>query len=233
MSFKIFYYIFILYKIHNMKKCPPGVICFENVTIFCIVLILIIFFYFYFNTRHNNLNKSVHATRHSNSTTRQNEIIISQIPSYPYTNLVPPPVPGDVLLDPYVPPLRDERYLIPQLTRVPPGTIPINISTNVGAVDTSYRQVGILNPTNKPNKDNVLPLMGRPVFTNRDMWQYYTIGNQYNSVKLPIIVKGKSGLNEYGVDRLYNGDTVYIEGLNDVYRATIYDNDTIKYLPFI
>ena len=122
---------------------------------------------------------------------------------------------------------------MPQINVIPPGTIPINISTNVGAVDTNYRQVGILNPTNKSNKDNVLPLMGRPVFTNRDKWQYYTIGNQLNSVKLPIIVKGKSGLNEYGVDRLYNGDTIYIEGLNDVYRATIYDNDTIKYLPFI
>jgi hypothetical protein len=138
-----------------------------------------------------------------------------------------------VLLNPYSPPLRDERYLIPQLNIIPPGTVPINVSTNVGAVDTSYRQVGILNPSNKPNKDNVLPLMGRPVFTNRDKWQYYTIGNQHNNIKLPIIVKGKSGLNEYGVDRLYNGDTIYIEGLNDVYRATIYDNDTIKYLPFI
>jgi hypothetical protein len=48
-----------------------------------------------------------------------------------------------------------------------------------------------------------------------------------------VIVKGRSGSNEYGVDRLNNGDTVYIEGINDVYRVTIYDNDTIKYLPFI
>jgi hypothetical protein len=91
----------------------------------------------------------------------------------------------------------------------------------------------MLNPLNKQNKDNLLPLMGRPVFTNRDKWQYYTIGNQYNSIKLPVIVKGRSGSNEYGVDRLNNGDNVYIEGLNDTYRVTIYDNDTIKYLPFL
>ena len=218
-----------------MKKCPPGVICFENVTIFFIGFILIIFFYWYFNV-HNNWNKTVrnsNTARDTTNITRQNEIIISQIPSYPYTNLVPPPIPGDVLLNPYVPPLRDERYLIPQLNLVPPGTIPINVSTNVGAVDTSYRQVGMLNPLNKQNKDNILPLMGRPVFTNRDKWQYYTIGNQFNSIKLPVIVKGRSGSNEYGVDRLNNGDTVYIEGLNDTYRVTVYDNDTIKYLPFI
>jgi len=218
-----------------MKKCPPGVICFENVTIFFIIFILILVFYFYFIAQKNLINR--HTTSNPNSdlrnNTRNNEIIISQIPSYPYTNLIPPPVPGDVLLNPYTPPLRDERYLIPQFNIVPPGAVPINISTNVGAVDTSYRQVGMLNPLNKQNKDNLLPLMGRPVFTNRDKWQYYTIGNQYNSIKLPVIVKGRSGSNEYGVDRLNNGDNVYIEGLNDTYRVTIYDNDTIKYLPFL
>ena len=220
-----------------MKKCPPGVICFENVTIFFIILILILIFYFYFNSHKNYANTNTntnfsHSRNHTNS--RNSEILISQVPNYPYNNIfAPPPVPGDVLLNPYVPPLRDERYLIPQLNLIPPGTIPINISTNVGAVDTSYRQVGMLNPMNKQNKDNLLPLMGRPVFTNRDKWQYYTIGNQFNSIKLPVIVKGRSGSNEYGVDRLMNGDTVYIEGLNDTYRVTIYDNDTIKYLPFI
>lgn len=212
-----------------MKKCPPGVICFENVTIFFIILILFALFYFYLHSQQKSQNSHIH-TYNKN----KEEIVVSQIPNYPYNNIfMPPPVPGDVLLNPYAPPLRDERYLIPQVNFIPAGAVPINVSTNVGSVDTSYRQVGILNPTNKPNKDNVLPLMGRPVFTNRDKWQYYTIGNQHNNIKLPVVVKGKSGLNEYGVDRIYNGDTVYIEGLNDVYRVTIYDNDTIKYLPFI
>ncbi len=210
-----------------MKRCPPGVICIENITIFFIVFIIIVFiFYFY------NLNENHKIKRHTDNT-KINEIVIQQKPNFPYNNLMPPLVPGDVLLNPYSPPLKDERYLIPQVNFIPPGTVPINISTNVGAVDTSYRQMGILNPLNKQNKDNLLPLMGRPVFTNRDKWQYYTIGNQYNSIKLPVIVKGRSGSNEYGVDRLLNGDTVYIEGLNDTYRVTIYDNDTIKYLPFI
>uniref|UniRef100_A0A6C0JEC5 Uncharacterized protein n=1 Tax=viral metagenome TaxID=1070528 RepID=A0A6C0JEC5_9ZZZZ len=222
------------------KKCPPGVICIENITMVFISLFIVIALYFvycYLFKTNNTTNLSVKVSDERKHNRRNGGLIgldfIPQFPNFPYTNLLPPRVPGDVLLNPYSPPLRDERYLIPQLNFVPPGTIPINVSTNVGAVDTSYRQVGILNPSNKPNKDNVLPLMGRPVFTNRDKWQYYTIGNQHNNIKLPIIVKGKSGLNEYGVDRLYNGDTIYIEGLNDVYRATIYDNDTIKYLPFI
>jgi cbb3-type cytochrome oxidase subunit 3 len=216
-----------------MKKCPPGVICLENVTLFFIIFIIIIIWYFYFSAERKQLYNENNNALKTNQINSNREIIITQIPNYPYTNLIPPPVPGDVLLNPYVPPLRDERYLIPQLNVIPPGTIPINISTNVGSVDTSYRQIGMLNPLNRPNKDNILPLMGRPIFTNRDKWQYYTIGNQYNSIKLPVIVKGRSGSNEYGVDRLMNGDTVYIEGLNDTYRVTVYDNDTIKYLPFI
>jgi len=219
-----------------MKKCPPGVICIENITTVFIAIAIVFAIYFIYSFLNNTSYERKYDRdngSHIGPRLRQGVGIIPQFPNFPYRNLLPPPVPGDVLLNPYAPPLSDERYLIPQLNPIPPGTIPINISTNVGAVDTSYRQVGILNPTNKPNKDNVLPLMGRPVFTNRDMWQYYTIGNQHNNIKLPVVVKGKSGLNEYGVNRLFNGDTVYIEGLNDVYRATIYDNDTIKYLPFI
>ena len=130
---------------------------------------------------------------------------------------------ADILRNPYAPPLRDERIFAASV-------VPINVSTNVGAVDTSYRQMGILTPTN--TKGSILPLMGRPVFTNRDKWQYYTMSDQNNSVKLPISRNGKSCTNEYGCDRLFNGDTIYIEGLNEAYRVTIYDNDTIKYLPF-
>jgi hypothetical protein len=148
------------------------------------------------------------------------------IPSWPYTNL-----PSDPLLNPYAPPLRDERYFIPSGTYVPPGAVPINVSTNVGAVDTQYRQLGIMTATN--TKGKIIPLMGRPLFTNRDKWQYYTMSDQNNSMKLPVSRNGKSCTNEYGCDKLYNGDTVFIEGINEPYRITVYDNDTIKYLPFI
>jgi hypothetical protein len=148
------------------------------------------------------------------------------MPSWGYNNL-----PSDPLLNPYVPPLRDERYFIPSRIIIPPKSLPINISTNIGAVDTQYRQLGIMTATN--TKGKIISLMGRPLFTNRDKWQYYTISDQNNNIKLPISRNGKSCTNEYGCDKLYNGDTVYIEGINEPYRITMYDNDTIKYLPFI
>ena len=217
-----------------MKKCPPGVICIENVSMFFVIIcIIIIGFLIYYSIKSNNIvvnNKSsdkiiIKETQRENTPSGW---FGGLIPSWPYNNL-----PNDVLLNPYAPPLRDERYFIPSTTYIPPGSIPINISTNVGAVDTTYRQMGIMTPLNGSSKDNILPLMGRPLFTNRDKWNYYSTSNQHNNVKLPVSRNGRSCTNEYGCDRLFNGDTVYIEGANEPYKVTIYDNDTIKYLPFV
>jgi len=208
-----------------MKKCPPGVICVENVTLLLLFIIIgILVFFIYVNLKDNNSKKI------------SNKIVIDQkqpssgfmtslIPSWPYNNI------EDVLLDPYAPPYKDERYFV----EGPRVKVPINISTNVGAVpqDTNYRQMGIMTPLNGTTKDNILPLMGRPLFTTRDKWQYYTISNQHNNVKLPISFKGRSALTDYGVDQIYSGDTVYVEGYNDAFKVTTYETDTIRYLPFI
>lgn len=212
-----------------MKKCPPGVICVENVTLFLLFIIIgILVFFIYANTKQNiTVNDSDYITI-ENKKENQNGLFSGFLPSWPYNNL-----PQDVLLNPYSAPYKDERYLMPKLTVIPPNTVPINISTNTGAVDTNYRQMGIITPLNGSSKDNILPLMGRPLFTNRDKWQYYTISNQHNNVKLPISFKGRSALNDYGVDQIFSGDTIYVEGYNDAFKTTVYENDTIKYLPFV
>jgi len=217
-----------------MKKCPPGVICVENVSMFFFaVSIFIILFFIY--SRQNIIvnNKPSEKIVVSNNNQRDTSgagvgWFGGLIPSWPYNNLV-----QDPLLNPYAPPLRDERYFLPGLNGIPFGAVPINISTNIGAVDTSYRQVGILTPLNGSSKDNIIPLMGRPLFTNREKWQYYSTSNQNNNVKLPVSRSGRSCTNEYGCDKLYTGDTVYIDGANETYRVTVYDNNVIKYLPFV
>jgi hypothetical protein len=215
-----------------MKKCPPGVICIENYSMFFFIICLLIIAYLIYNSiRGQNItvnNKSSEKIVIKDTQRENQGWFGGLIPSWPYTNL-----PSDPLLNPYAPPLRDERYFIPGFNGVPIGAVPINISTNIGAVDTSYRQLGILAPSNGSSKNSVIPLMGRPLFTNRDKWQYYSTSNQHNNVKLPVSRSGRSCTNEYGCDKLYNGDTVYIEGSNEVYRVTMYDNDTIKYLPFV
>jgi len=212
------------------RKCPPGVICLENATmLFLLIIIGVVFYFIYKSVNHQSKPQRIIINQEQKSTTRDpNESYFGFFtrPNYGYNNL-----PGDVLMNPYVPPLSDERYLVPNRTYVPPGTVPINVSTNVGAVDTNYRQMGLLTPLNGSGK--ILPLMGRPLFTNRNKWQYYTMSDQNNSVKLPIVRSGRSCTNEYGCDELYNGDSVYVEGYNQAFKITIYDNDTIKYIPFI
>jgi hypothetical protein len=215
-----------------MKKCPPGVICIENYSMFFfIICIVIIVYLIYSNINNQNIivNNKPSEKIIIKDTQRENTGWFGGFfPSWPYNNL-----PEDPLINPYNPPLRDERYFIPGFNNIPLGAVPINVSTNVGAVDTSYRQVGILTPLKGSSKDSILPLMGRPLFTNRDMWNYYTTSNQHNNVKLPIKRNGKSCTNEYGCNKLYESDTVYIEGVNEAYKVTIYDNNTIKYLPFL
>jgi hypothetical protein len=224
-----------------MKKCPPGVICIENITGFFLIItvFVVIFLYImYSNYRpqkiqvNNNLSEKTivkENTRESGGFGFGYGLGYNGLnvrPNYGYTNL-----PGDVLLNPYVPPLSDERYLSPSYNFIPPGTIPINIPTNIGAVETNYRQIGILTPLN--SKGKILPLMGRPIYVNRNKWQYYTMSDQNNSIKLPVSRNGRSCTNEYGCDKLFNGDSVYVEGYNEAFKATIYDNDTMRYLPFI
>jgi len=204
-----------------MKKCPPGVICIENITLFLLFIIIgILGFLIYSNSKTNiNINErqSIHIKDYKEPSIQSSWI----------TSLVPS-LPKDVLLNPYDAPYSDERYFVPRV-------VPINVSTNIGATpsDTSYRQMGIITPLNGTSKDNILALMGRPLFTNRDKWQYYTISNQHNNIKLPISFKGRSALNDNGVDQIFSGDTVYVEGYDDAFKVTVYENDTIKYLPFI
>ena len=35
------------------------------------------------------------------------------------------------------------------------------------------------------------------------------------------------------VTKVVDGDTIYVEGYNEPFRVTVYENDTIKYLPFV
>lgn len=213
-----------------MKKCPPGIICIENCTMFFVVICLCLLFYIIYahfqnpyKIEKNSNNKNI-VIHESSPLSRNIPSLGGIMPSYPYNNIPT----SDTLLNPYTPPLRDERYFVQDI--LPGPRMPINISTN--SVDTTYRQLGILTPINN-SKGKILPLMGRPLFTRRDLWQYYTMSDSNNSIKLPIIIKGKSATNEYGVDKIFGDTYVYVEGYNEAFKVTIYDNDVIKYIPFI
>lgn len=207
-----------------VKKCPPGVICVQNmvfVSMFIVTLGLLAFIVYrgILSTNNSQTNIETGITKSQKSwfdTSPLNGLFPR--PSYSFSN-----VENDVLMNPYSAPLRDDRYITNDIR----GGVPINISTR--AVDADYRQIGIL--TRQNGSEAILPLMGRPLFTNRDKWQFYTMNDK--NIKLPIVNKGKSCTNEYGCDNLYNGDTIYVEGMNDTFKVTVYDNAIMKYIPFV
>lgn len=201
------------------KKCPPGVICVENATMFFIVVLIAGLCYYLFKLQNGN-NIIIKQNNTQQETQQQPGFFNSFFrTNIPYTN--------DVLLDPYVPPLRDNRFLVPG--RDVRGAIPINVQTQ--GVDTNYRQIGLLTRIN--GQETILPLMGRPTITNRDKWNFYSMSDKNNAIKLPVTNAGKSCTSEYGCDNLYNGDTVYVEGYNDAFKVTMYDNNTIRYIPIL
>jgi len=182
---------------------------------------MILFAYIYIRHHHHHHNND-------------NNIIIKEktVNNVPFGHSIGPfglppqlPLMGDVLLNPYQAPLRDDRYF-PTIGGCVGGGLPINIPTQ--SVNTSYRQVGILT-----KGDTILPLMGKPLFTNRDKWNFYTMNDKNNMIKLPLSNKGKSCTSEFGCDNVYNGDSVYVEGYNDSFKATVYDNQVMQYIPFL
>lgn len=193
------------------KKCPPGVFCIENMTLFFGLIISVIAGYFCLKTTTNYRKEII----------IQPETSIYPRPSSSFSNVY-----NDVLMNPTTPPLRDDR-IVREYPRF--GGMPINISTT--AVDSEYRQVGILTRVGGP--EMILPLIGRPLIVARDKWNFYTMKDSNSMIKLPITFKGKSCTNEYGCDNLYNGDNVYVEGYNDMFKVTVYDTKVMKYIPYL
>jgi hypothetical protein len=114
-------------------------------------------------------------------------------------------------------------------------TIGANMPPLVPPLNFTYSQVGILTPTNGDAtvSKNILPLFGKVLHSGRDKWNYYTSSNSIVSVRLPVSKAGKSCTSEHGCDKLYNGDTVYVEGLNGVFTATLYEVEGNRYNPFV
>lgn len=183
------------------KKCIPGIICVENMTLFILVILSISVGYLYW--KHFSGDKR--ERRVDNSPVVHNRTIVVQTP-------------------------------FPDQSQLPVAGLPVNIRTSTA--NAPYNQIGILtnNVRNRNGADPlILPLFGRNLSNGRDKWQYYTVANSGGvafNAKLPISVNGRSCTSEYGCDSVSNGDTVYVEGYDDTFRATIYENATLNYIPF-
>ncbi len=196
-----------------MKKyCPPGVFCIENTTLIFLLFIIIVsaFVIYHILSNHKILHKNIKSHKHNDFHMHVPNVIHH---------------PSNIFLNPHAPPLKNNIYHPNNSTDI--RGIPINIQTQSN--NSTFSQIGILNRIN--GKETILPLMGKSLIANRNKFQYYTMSDK-NSVKLPIVSNGKSSMNEYGINELYNGDVVYVQGYDDTFKITIYENNSIQYIPF-
>ena len=221
------------------SKCPPGVICIENITLFIIILILLVILYlgYYSLLKVSNFKEnSTHSVINISKDYHDSKKGLYPRPGYSFSNIE-----NDVLLNPYEAPVRDNR-IFPNSGIEFKNRVPINVPTQ--SYDTTYRQVGILTRING-DKETILPLMGAPLITNRDKWNFYTMSENNSMIKLPIsTLKNLSNcpnksntytkcMGQNGCNDLYTGDTVRVGGYNDDFKVTTYENDTPRYIPYI
>ena len=213
------------------KKCIPGVICIENMTLFVLIVMVILIVYIYYNLI---IKPTMQMRNREHEKNESSKIVV-----------VSPPISlggiatrGDVLTNPYMPPLKsDGLYFRGDSSDIrgvpPPIQVPVNIETR--GLNTQYSQIGILTKTTGGTRDDlILPLMGRRHMSGRDKWQYYTISNSGNlNTKLPVSVNGKSCTSEYGCNEIMNGDMVYVEGYGNTFKATVYENNMFSYIPYL
>jgi len=194
------------------KKCLPGVICIENMTLMLLIILICVGFYVWYITNVNKLSDT--------------KLVSESSPI-----LLPISSKQDMFNDPYRPPLKNNMHHPTNSGDI--RGIPVNIETR--GLPTSYQQIGILNKVNDSNNsDLILPLMGKRTMAGRDKWQYYTVSGSGNlNTRLPVSVNGKTCSGEYGCDEIYNGDVLYVEGYNDTFRATIYENGSFQYIPVL
>ena len=221
------------------NRCPPGVLCIENMTLFFIFIILIILGFIAYQILNKNSTKIVNIknlTSSSNLDNNNRKQGLFPRPSFSFSN-----VENDVLLNPYEAPLRDNR-IFPNSGIEFQNRVPINVPTQ--SYDTSYRQVGILT-RHGGEKETILPLMGRPLMANRDKWNFYAMSDKNNMIKLQVSIANngsakssgsknyKNCMNSNGCNDLFDGDLVKVDGYNDLFKVTTYENDTPRYIPYI
>ena len=201
------------------KKCIPGVICIENMTLFCLFIIVIFMVYMYYQQ----------ARQFQNTLHNKNQPSIIMVPPIAPVvgDLVGVSSRNDPLRDYNTPPIKDDGIIVPEPSF---RAVPINVPTR--GYEEEYKQYGILTRIGS-QKEMILPLMGRRANNARDKYQYYTMTNSAGNIntKLPIRFNGRDCTSEYGCDEISSGDSVKVEGYNDMFRATIYGSSLLSYLP--
>jgi hypothetical protein len=237
------------------KKCNNQWVCFDKYVLLTNLFFfsILIFLYYYLREKQSNTeynNSIMYTYKPSNYIPQINDLnndfrnyVEDTYNHHNHTHLHNQS--GNIFSDPFVPPLKplwNQSPHLPNHSHLPSlNNVPINISTNYK--NFPYRQIGILRRATPDDDDReratILSLLGRPLHTSRNKWQYYTMTDKSNGIKLPIKIKkqGKgcgtntiSTLSSYGCNELNSGDLVTVDGYNNDFLVSIFDSDTLEYI---
>ena len=215
-------------------SCPPNMLCINySYTIIFIIVIGLFLFYLYTKYRHiftenselkqyvnqkiNILSKKVNHNQNLQKQQKNNELyenIRSKLNETPQNN--------DIFEEP----------------RKTTDGVRVNIATRGPTPKIS--QIGILSKMTHSNDSgpgsdaeaHILPLLGRRTYNRSNKWVYYTATDKYNQVRIPISHNGRDCGGEYGCDEIMNGETITIPELNGTFKAKIYENTSLHYIPY-
>lgn len=123
----------------------------------------------------------------------------------------PPLVDHPILLDRHPDHIHSFPFSPPRVHSHPHGT-------------DSIRKIGFL--TSRELADSViLPLFGEPAPYRRHRWNYYTMTDTHqslSSVKLPVMYRERSCVDEVACDEIYTGDIVRVHGYESPFVVHVY-----------
>lgn len=212
-----------------MRKCGKNTLCMNNVVVWVVLVAIFVgtvYLYFKIREKSTMIYKPVEPIQRENP--------LGEF--YTNPNVLLSNSPTDTFLNPYVPPQRENHGYMTSNIRGRGSAIGSTIhypntlmSVHTNRTVSPFRQLGILTRAKEP--EMILPLFGREIDTRRNKWNYYTMTSNNVMIKLPLSSKGRSCMNQHGCDELFNSDTVYVEGYKDLFHVTMYENNTMDYIP--
>lgn len=210
--------------------CPPGNVCFKQDN-FVLGIVLFV------------VAGAIYAYVQTNQQQQQQQ----------QQRLLPPPPPSlppiqqrDVSHRRLGDPVEEPRRTYPFTTSVYnnvqryQGQNPINISTRGETRD--FQPIGTLTNTNNNNNNNntaassphILQLFGRAIYPGSYKWQYYTNSDNFQSVKVQLVHKGRQCLDDIGCEELSTGDIVRVPAYHNLlFRVELYGLDKPTYIPYL
>lgn len=205
------------------KKCPPQTLCINKTLIIAITIASIVVSLLYHYLAKSKTYTYKTEVRGNETNPVQLHVPIQDNVHY---NIFTHANPSDSFHSVYKPPIQENPYMQDVSSR-----LHVNIPTSFRPPE--YRQVGILTRTDPKDqereRETILALFGRPTHKSGSKWQYYTMTDKSQSIKLPIVSKNKTCTTSYGCDELFSDDTIYVQGYNEPFKVTMYDVETMHY----